>query len=582
MGVRWTVRECDPALSRDLARRLSTSEALSSILVARGLTDADSARLFLTPRLDGLHDPFLFKEMEKGTRRILRAIMKREKILIYGDYDVDGISSTALLYSLLRMVDADAGYHIPDRLTEGYGMKPERLRQAAAQGVRLVITVDCGISSMAQISLAGKLGMDVVVTDHHEPADELPQAAAVINPKVPGCPYPFHSLAGVGVAFKLAWAIAQSFSPTKKVSEEFRTFLLDALALVALGTVADVAPLVGENRVFVKFGLKALGATTNPGLRALLEATGLAGQTLRANHIAYRMAPRINAAGRMGRANLGMDLMTAGSTREAEQIAAELERENRRRQKVESEIYKQVIGRIDAQGGCKATVIVMAQEGWHSGVTGIVASKIAESFARPVVLIAVKGDVGRGTARSVANVHIYELLRSCSDRFIGFGGHALAAGFEIKSEDIDAFRSQLAREADNFISKEALKPRLVVDLTVPLDRLTVAAVRELDRLCPHGEGNPAPIFVSEGVSMAGRPRAIGRDRQHLAMNLRTDDSAFRTVGFGMARLIKKLEDAREVSVAYMPVINSWQGVDTVELELQDVAVNGESLVFGND
>ena len=319
MEVRWIVRKCDPDLSRDLARKISVSNALSSILVARGFSDPDRARAFLTPRLENLHDPFLFRDMEKASRRIMQAIMKREKILIYGDYDVDGISSTVLLHSLLRMVDADVHYCIPDRLSEGYGMRPERLKQAAKEGVQLLITVDCGISSIKEIELANSLGMDVVVTDHHEPTETLPPALAIINPKCVGCGYPFRNLAGVGVTFKLVWAIAQSFSPTKKVSAEFRAFLLDALALVALGTVADVVPLVDENRVFVKFGLKALQATINPGLRALLEKTGLAGETLRASHIAFRMAPRLNAAGRMGRSNLGMELLTTDSTRAAEQ-----------------------------------------------------------------------------------------------------------------------------------------------------------------------------------------------------------------------------------------------------------------------
>ncbi len=582
MEARWIVRESDPDLSRELARKLSVSNALSSILVARGFTDADRARAFLVPRLDNLHDPYLFKDMEKATRRVLQAVMKREKVLIYGDYDVDGISSTALLYSLLRMVDADAGYHIPDRLEEGYGIKPERLRQAARDGVGLLITVDCGISSIEEIKLANDLGMDVVVTDHHEPAEELPPAVAVINPKRADCAYPFRDLAGVGVAFKLAWAIAQSFSPTKKVSPEFRTFLLDALALVALGTVADVVPLVDENRIFVKFGLKAIEKTTNPGLRALLERTRLAGQELRSRDIAFRIAPRLNAAGRMGRSDLGMDLFTTDSTRAAEVIAAELERENRNRQKIEGEIFNHAMDRITNSGGAQAKVILLAQEGWHPGVTGIVASKLADALSRPVVLIAVAGETGRGSARSVAGVHLYELLKSCSDRLLGFGGHAFAAGFEIRAEDIECFCTELSREADSFVSEESLKRQLEADFRAPLGELSMQMVRELARLHPHGEGNPEPLFLSERALIVGTPRAIGRDGTHLSMQLRTGDVMFRTVGFGMAKALDKLSGAGEISIAYIPVINSWGGTDTVELELRDIAVGGRSVVYDDD
>lgn len=582
MGARWIVRESDPNLSRDLARKLSVSEALSSILVARGFHDPGRARSFLTPRLDDLHDPFDFRDMEKASRRILQAVMRRERILIYGDYDVDGISSTAVLYSLLRMVDADTYYHVPDRLNEGYGMRTEQLRKAASDGTRLLVTVDCGISSIEEIEVANRLGMDVVVTDHHEPSDKLPPALAIINPKRTDCGYPFRDLAGVGVAFKLAWAVAQSFSPTKKVSEEFRTFLLDALALVALGTVADVVPLVNENRVFVKFGLKALEATVNPGLRALLEKTGLAGQKLKASHIAFRLAPRLNAAGRMGRSSLGMDLITTDSTRTAEKIAQELENENRNRQKVEGEIFAEAMAHLTESGATEDRVIILAQEGWHHGVTGIVAAKLAEALSRPVVLIAVHGETAKGSGRSIPSVNLYELLRSCSERLVGFGGHALAAGFEIGTEDIDAFCTELAREAESCVPADSLGRELEADLRAPLSSLTVQAVREFDRLRPHGEGNPEPLLVSEEALIVGKPHAIGRQGKHLSMQLRVGDTVFRAVGFGKADAIEKLDKIDRVSVAYVPVINSWRGTETVEIQIRDLAVDGQSLVYGDE
>ena len=579
MDARWVVRAIDPALSEALARELSMSSAACAVLVARGVTVAEQARAFLTPRLDDLHDPFLFKGMEKAARRVLQAVMRREKILIYGDYDVDGISSTALLYSLLKMVDARVSYHVPDRLSEGYGMKPARLLEAAREDVRLVVTVDCGISSVEEVRRAAGLGMDVVVTDHHEPAGTLPEAVAVINPKVAGSAYPFRELAGVGVAFKLAWAIAQSFSPSRKVSQEFRTFLLESLALVALGTIADVVPLTGENRVFVKYGLKALESTVNPGLRALLDETGLAGRRLRTSHVAFRIAPRLNAAGRMGRADLGMQLLTTGSMQEAARVAAELERENRHRQRIESEIFSDAMEKAAASGRAQDRVVVLARDGWHPGVTGIVASKLAEELRRPVILIALDGEIGKGSARSVADVHIYELLRNCSEKLIGFGGHAFAAGFEIHARDIEVFRMQMECHARQVVCEEVLRQRLEVDFCAPLENLTVGAVRELGRLEPYGEGNPEPVFASEGVVVAGKPHLVGRDGKHLSMLLRSGDAVFRAVGFGLGRILDRLGDLRDVSVAYVPFISSWGGTDTVELELRDLAGNGRSLVY---
>jgi single-stranded-DNA-specific exonuclease len=461
-------------------------------------------------------------------------------------------------------------------------MRPERIKRAADEDVKLLITVDCGITSFEEICLANELGMDVVVTDHHEPGGETPPAVAVVNAKRVDCSYPFRDLAGVGVAFKVAWAVAQSFSPTKKVSAEFRTFLLDAMALVALGTVADVVPLVDENRVFVKFGLKALEATTNPGLRALLEATGLAGQRLRTNHIAFRLAPRINAAGRMGRAHLGMDLLTTGSTREAEEIAAELDRENRHRQKVEGEILTRARERLEELGSGSEKLVLLAEEGWHPGVTGIVAARLADRLRRPVILIAVDGDTGKGSARSVAGVHLYDLLQNCSDRLIGFGGHALAAGFEIGRADIEAFRAELASVANERIAEDAFEYRLQADMRVALEMLTVGAVRELGRLRPYGEGNRSPLLVSEHTLVAGRPHAIGRDGKHLSMQVRVNNTVFRAVGFGMAETLDRLNGIEEISIAYVPTINSWRGIDTVELELKDIAADGESLVHSHE
>lgn len=573
--------------SQEIAGRFSVSGALAQILVNRGVRSVEEARQFLSPRLEDLTSPFLFADMEKAAKRIYRAITDREKVLIYGDYDADGITASVLLYNLLRLVDCQCECHIPDRLTEGYGLRARKITEAHQAGFSLIITVDCGVTSIAEISLAKTFGIDVIVTDHHEPEYSkssgsvcLPDAFAIINPKLADSGYQFRELSGAGVAFKLCCAVVETLSPSRRVSAEFQSYLLDALALAALGTVADVVPLIGENRILVKFGLCALDASTSCGLRALLDLANLDGKAPQAKDVAFRIAPRLNAAGRMGRAELALHLLLAGSTEDAALLARELEKENRRRQKIEAQTFAAVREMALATKAHEEPVLFVWGESWHPGVTGIVASRLAEEFCRPVVVVTLEGDKGKGTARSISNFDIHQLLSSCEEHFLTFGGHSLAAGFEVAREKLEEVRRILLDAAKKCCLRETLST-LEVDLDLPLDALSVSMVRELERLRPYGKGNPLPVFATEGAKILGRAKRIGRDGQHLSFFV-SDQSVrepLRALCYRMGSLQEPIEKMNSTcSIAYTPYINQFRDEESVELEIQDIHIGGRSLI----
>jgi single-stranded-DNA-specific exonuclease len=573
--------------SQEIARSVSVSGALAQVLVNRGVRSVEEARQFLSPRLEDLTSPFLFADMEKAAARVSRAITDREKVLIYGDYDADGITASVLLCNLLRLVDCECECHIPDRLTEGYGVRAQKIEAAHKAGFSLIVTVDCGITSAAEVSLAKKFGIDVIVTDHHEPEHLkssgsvcLPDAFAILNPKLADSGYQFRELSGAGVAFKLSCAVIEKLSPSRRVSGEFQNYMLDALALAAVGTVADVVPLVGENRTIVKFGLCALDASTSCGLRALLDMANLSGKVPQAEDVAYRIAPRLNAAGRMGRAELALNLLLAGSTEEAILLARELEKENRRRQKIEAETFAAAREMTLATRAQEEPVLFIWGESWHPGVTGIVASRLAEEFCRPVVLVAVKGDRGKGTARSISNFDVHQLLKSCEEHFLAFGGHSFAAGFEVARENLEEVRRILLDAARKRCLEEMVST-LEVDAELPLKSLSVSMVRELERLRPHGEGNPVPVFVTEGVRIAGRAKRVGRDGQHLCFFVgdASIDEPLRALCYRMGNSADALEKVNSTcSIAYAPYINQFRDEESVELKIQDIHIGGRSLV----
>ncbi|MBI4601117.1 MAG: single-stranded-DNA-specific exonuclease RecJ [Planctomycetes bacterium] len=577
---RWRIRDTEPRAWERLAREAPCSPLVARVLAARGIADPEEARRFLHPKLGHLHDPDGLPDMGRAVERIALALERREPIAIFGDYDVDGISSTCLLFDFFRFIGCRVKYRLPNRLLDGYGLRADAVRELAAEGVKLIITVDNGSSAGEEVDLARVLGVDVVITDHHQPPAVLPQAPAHVTPCVPASSYPFRSLAGVGVTFKLIWALAQRLSRATKVSEEMRRFLVESLALVALGTISDVVPLVGENRVLAKFGLMALSETARPGLRRLVESAlegrgeARVGGEARVDSgaVGYHLGPRINAAGRLGRAETAMDLLLASEDAQAQALARTLEGENRRRQAIERDIFEsardRVLRTVDLD---RARAIVLESEGWHTGVIGIVAARIAQEFSRPTVLISLEGGRARGSARSVPGVHICDALAACSEYLSGFGGHEMAAGVELEPRLIESLR----RALNDAISLEPseMVPEVVVDSELRLRDLSLEAVKELELLEPHGHGNREPLLLVEGAAVAGRPRVLGGDGRHLAFHVRQDGPAFRAIAFQQAQWASRLErPGARASLLVTPRISRWQGRSEVELNVREIRV----------
>jgi len=514
--VTWRIAEVNPERVRSLSRALRSSRQLSTILLNRGIHDADSARKFLRPDWSDLHDPFQIKDMRKAVDRIRQAVLDREPTLIFGDYDVDGITATTVLHRLFSLMDHPVTTIIPDRITEGYGLnRPAAERIVRSRRASLVVTVDCGVSDIEGVQLLKENGIDVIITDHHVAPPALPPADALVNPKRLDCDYPFKLLAGVGVAFKLAWAIATEFSPRRRMTDEFRDFLLEATGLVALGTVCDVVPLVDENRVLVTYGLKSLASSPNPGLRALLDVAGVSGRTLEPKHLGFKVGPRINAAGRMGCPEDALALLAASSYQEAIECANRLDRLNGRRQNRERVVLAQVNQMVETLPRPPSEGVVLAHENWSPGITGTVASRLVDAHGAPCVLIAVNDNQGRGSGRSIPGLNLLELLAGFKDRLLSFGGHAGAVGFSVSREAIDGFVRDFGTCIAERIASSSFEQRLVADCEVRLKDITHKLLREIEMLRPHGEGNPPPLFVSREVKIPGHPKSTGRKRKTL-------------------------------------------------------------------
>ena len=566
---RWSVAPVEADLRDRLAREIGSSPILATLLLHRGISSVEEARRFLDPKLIDLHDPLLLPGMERAAVRIQEAVARKERTAICGDYDVDGLSATALLVEFFRLIGHPVITSIPHRIEEGYGLKPEAVRRLAAEGVRLIITVDNGSSAVEEIALAGELGIDVVVTDHHQVPAPPPAPLALVNPWAEGSAYPFPHLAGVGVAFKLVWAIGQRFSRAKKLAPELREFLLEALAFAALGTISDVVPLIGENRILACHGLRALERTPRPGLRALVEAARKgAAEPLTSEQVAFRIAPVINAAGRLGNADVALRLLLSASPEEARALAGQLDGENRRRQRIEEEILRSVRERVRSEVSLdRDRAIVLADRSWHAGVVGIVAARVAEEFCRPTLLIALDGDTGRGSARSIAGVHICEALARCRSHLIAFGGHAHAAGVEVAGDRVDSFRAALMEAIP--IPPSEMVSELSLEAEVALDELDRTLLAELDRLGPCGRGNSQPLFLARALSVAGAPRVMGQLGQHLSFYVRGGEApALKAVAFGSGALAGSL--AGPLDLAFLPMVNRWQGRESIELNVKAI------------
>jgi single-stranded-DNA-specific exonuclease len=533
------------------------------------MSDADECRAFLSPKLDDLHHPASLPDIAGAAAAVAAAVRDGKGILVYGDYDADGTTGAALLARLFRLLGQEADVYIPRRLTEGYGVNVDAAKTISASKPGLVVTVDCGTSDCAAIEILRNGGADVVVIDHHEAGEQLADAL-VVNPKRPGSKYPFRDLAGVGVAFKTAWAVAEELSPTKKVSPEVRQFLLDSLALVAIGTVADVVPLIGENRILTAFGLCALESTKDVGLTALLRSAGVGGRKIKAHDIAFRVAPRLNAAGRIEDAMLGLRLLTTSSPDEARRLAKTLDDLNTRRQRLQEQTVQEA-NELASQHP-DAAALVLARPGWHVGVVGVAASKVLESRYVPAVLLAVEGETARGSARSVPGFNIYEAFEKCDDLLVKWGGHALAAGLTLEVSKIDAFAERLDSIAREAFDAGKPEPILEIDAEVTLAELDIEAARGMERLAPFGSGNRRPVLTLRGAKVAGSPQRMGARNSHMSFHLAKEGSSLRAVWWNSAGRVKELRNAKEFDAAFSLRIDTWSGRETVELDIKDLVV----------
>jgi single-stranded-DNA-specific exonuclease len=571
MKKRWISKTPDEKLQAHLAHSLKVSPLLAQLLINRGVTDPHSGHGFLQPKLSELSNPMLLPDMEKAASRLATAVRKKEKIVIYGDYDVDGVTGTALLFQCLRHLGANVHYYIPERIQEGYGLNLQAIGKLAQEGARVLVTVDCGITSILEADEARQKGLELIITDHHQPAKELPRAYAVINPKLSNSG--FRDLSGVGVAFKLAWALGMVVGEKKRVSTEYREFLMNAIGLAAMGTIADAVPLIGENRILAKYGLTTLRQSTHPGIKALLERADLEGLTLSSTHVEFRLGPRLNAAGRLEDARLSVELLITQCPQRATEIASQLEEKNRTRQELQSRILQSARELVAKEVNLdNARVLVLAGEGWHPGVIGIVASRLVEEFHRPVMIIALRGDMGYGSARSIPGFNLVEALHFSRERLLKFGGHTQAAGFRIKKKEVEGFSDLINSFASTILKREHLESILTTDGALSLKQLSVPLIKELGHLRPHGEGNPTPLFTTEDLRVAGEPARLGASGQHLSLFLRQGDVSFRAIGFGMGSLLPKIEGDKNLSAAFRPKLSNWKN-EAIELEIEDLVIN---------
>ncbi len=578
----WVIHPPDERAGQ-LARSLKVSPLLAQVLINRRITDAHTGNIFLRPKLTQLIEPRRLPGVEAAVGRLKQAIKNKEKITIYGDYDVDGITGVAILWQILRLLGADVDYYIPHRIDEGYGLNAEAVRSLAESGSRLLVTVDCGITAFDSAELAGQLGLELIITDHHqlEPAcpersrGELPKAVTVVHPALQES-YPNQESSGSMVAFKLAWAIADEFKAGDKLEPKLREFMLNATSLAAMGTIADVMDLRGENRILTSYGLKALPECKLPGVQALIESAGLTGQGLDSFHIGFRLAPMLNAAGRMGHARLAVELLTSDSQIRSMQIAQYLKEQNSKRQQCERKVFKQACEMI-AEFGLShpdQRSIVIADKNWHGGVIGIVASRIAEKFYRPAILIntgAAEKGIAQGSGRSIPGFCLLSAIKACSEHLVRYGGHKMAAGLKIEPDKIDQFAADFESYARQSLNEDDVVTKLYIDAVASLgESANMQVVSELQMLGPFGQGNPEPVFAAKGVRLASVPRKVGSGGDHLQLTITDNATAVRCIGFRFGKFEKKLLDNEFFNVAYQPQLNTYNGNTNVEFVITDI------------
>jgi single-stranded-DNA-specific exonuclease len=562
MKMIWKIKPENQKLRKRLSQSLGISEICAQLLVNRGIASVKQAQDFLGGGLRDLHDPWLLKGMKKAVARIKKAIAAGEKIMVWGDYDIDGITATAVLLSVLKEVGAEVLHYLPNRLEEGYGLNKNGARLAKKKGVSLLITVDCGISANKEIDYLNRLGIDTIITDHHQPKEgQLPKSFAIINPLQKGCTYPYKYLAGVGLAAKLAACVLGT-----------QAELLDRhLDIIALGTVGDIVSLTGENRILVRAGLVALKQTKKLGLKALLQVAGLSNREINAGHIGYILGPRINASGRLGSPEDSLRLLLVETELEAQHLAQKLNKGNRTRQRIANQTLQEAVAQVESRINFKEhKVIVLGAANWHQGVIGIVASRLVERYLRPAIMLSLADGFGRGSGRSIGNFHLLQAVSRCKDLLEEYGGHKRACGLRLKKANLADFSRSINRVAEKMLVPEDLIPTLEIDMAVPLRNLNAEMLEQLDLLSPFGADNRRPLLVSSGLKVRQNAFLVGGN--HLKFWVTDGELTCEAIGYSKADVFPQLSQGETVDLVYTPSLNSWQGNRSIQLRIEDLKV----------
>lgn len=559
----WKIRKANHRLQKQISQALGIPQVFAQLLINRGVKSAKEAQGFLDCDLLNLHDPFILKGMKKAVQKIKKAIAKAEKIMVWGDYDIDGITGTVLLISVLKKMGAHISHYLPNRLEEGYGLNKKGAELAKKKGIALLITVDCGISANLEISYLKKLGIDTIVTDHHQPKGEkLPQAAVIINPWQKGCPYPFKHLSGVGVAFKLACAL----------TDNQKDILDSHLDIITLGTVGDIVPLTGENRILVKSGLSSFSQTKKLGLQALIKVAGLSNREIKAGHIGYILGPRINASGRLGSPENSLKLLLAKTQEDADNLAQKLNQGNRLRRRIESQTLQEAIEQVESRFNFKEhNIIVLGAPHWHQGVIGIVASRLVERYLRPAIMMSLEDDFGRGSGRSIGNFHLFEALTRCKDVLEEYGGHRRACGLKLKKSRFEEFFQTINRVAKEMLMPEDIIPILDIDVEMPLSNLDANLIDQLNLLSPFGADNPQPIFCSTGLKVKADACVVAGN--HIKFWVTDGKLTCEAIGYNKVGAFSGIRRGQTVALAYSPSINNWQGNFSLQLKIEDLKIS---------
>jgi single-stranded-DNA-specific exonuclease len=562
--LKWVVaQEPDPELLQEISNKTGLDRIIAKILFNRQIDTPETIRQFLQPSLKDLQDPFTLYGMDRAVDRILQALRDNEKIMVYGDYDVDGITAASLLYLVLNKLGAQVSYYLPNRLIEGYGLSVEGIKEASERGVTLIVSVDTGVTAVEEVKHAASLGIECILTDHHEPGEVLPEPVALVNPKQKDCTYSGGELSGVGVAFKVAQALYQRLQQDQSELEEH-------LDLVALGTSADIVPLVGENRILTKFGIKQISRTNKPGLKSLTFVSGLMGKDIGTGQVVFILAPRINAVGRLGDAEMAIKLLTTKDERVAADIARKLDKENQRRKYIDEKTLNEALEQIrQVVDLSNDRAIILASEGWHQGVIGIVASRLVEKYHLPTIMIAIDNGEGKGSARSIPGFHLCDALKECEDLLLRYGGHKYAAGLTINPANIEKFRERMKEVSQRMLTDDDLVAKLYIDSEIELSQINDRLLDVLETFSPFGPQNMRPVFLTRNCEILGQPYCVGKN--HLKMKVRKGDAVFDVIGFGFGDWVRNLSGRGNlVDLVYVVEYNSWNDSTHIQLRLKDM------------